>query len=125
MLAEPERSGSTRTSRRCQGGVPPPRPRFQRHDGCQHPRWSGGVRPWEATHPLRRRSLEFGSVPQACELRKRGDARAKTAAEADLMLIDVPRWHEWGLSSGRWSLTLTHPSHRSTTTLTQGRIPSS
>ena len=58
--AGPARSGSTRTSRRCQGRSPPPRQRFPRRDGCPqlHPA-AATTEPRGPLTPVRKRSASW------------------------------------------------------------------
>ena len=59
-LAGPARSGSTRTSRRCQGRLPPPRQRFLRRDGCPQLRPAAATtEPRGPLTPVRKRSASW------------------------------------------------------------------
>lgn len=59
-LAGPARSGSTRTSRRCQGRLPPPRQRFPRRDGCPQLRPAAATtEPRGPLTPVRKRSASW------------------------------------------------------------------
>mgnify|MGYP000609510797 FL=1 len=59
-LAGPARSGSARTSRRCQGRLPPPRQRFLRRDGCPQLRPAAATtEPRGPLTPVRKRSASW------------------------------------------------------------------
>ena len=66
-LAGPARSGSTRTSRRCQGRLPPPRQRFLRRDGCPQLRPAAATtEPRGPLTPVRKRSASWRTSMAQC-----------------------------------------------------------